>query len=228
MVQRKGKGTRGEPEERTGDLRERVGEIIRRLEREYPNPRLELEYDNAFQLLIEAILAAQESDRKVNSMREEFFRKYPDLESIIRTPLNQLERDISSVNFYRRKAELIRKCCEALLKDFGGEVPRTVEEMVKLPGVGRKTANMVIGGAFGLPAIIVDRHVLRVSQRIGLTREKDPDRVEVELRDIVPEDKWTLFSLLILNHGKNVCTARDPRCGECVICDLCDSCKVKI
>lgn len=142
--------------------------------------------------------------------------------------LEELERDISSINFYRRKAKLIKKCCEALVKEFGGEIPKSVDDMVKLPGVGRKTANMVLGGAFGLPAIIVDRHVLRVSQRIGLTTEKDADRVEFELREIVPEEDWTKFSFLLLNHGKNVCTAREPRCEECVICELCNSCKVRL
>jgi endonuclease-3 len=227
MVQRKGEGARGGPHEGTGDLRERAVRIVRALEKEYPDARLELEYDNAFQLLIEAILAAQESDRKVNSIRSEFFRRYPDPESVVRAPLDQLERDLSSVNFYRRKARLIKRCCEVLLRDFGGEVPKSVEEMVKLPGVGRKTANMVLGGAFGLPALIVDRHVLRVSRRIGLTEEEDPDRAEFELRGIVPEEMWTRFSLLLLNHGKRICRARDPRCDLCVICGLCDSCKVK-
>ncbi len=224
MVQRKGKGTRREGSERAG----RVEEIIKRLEKLYPNARLELEYENAFQLLVEAILAAQESDKKVNSIREELFNKYRSPEDIVRTPLDELERDISSINFYRRKAKLLKKCCEALVKKFGGKVPDSVEELVKLPGVGRKTANMVVGGAYEKPAIIVDRHVLRVSQRIGLAMEKDPDKVEFELRDIVPQRYWTKFSFLLLNHGKNICMAREPKCGECPICDLCDSCKVNL
>ena len=156
------------------------------------------------------------------------FKKYRGPEDIVKVPLEELEKDISSINFYRRKAKLIKKCCEALVEEFGGRIPESVEDMVKLPGVGRKTANMVLGGAFGLPAIIVDRHVLRVSQRIGFTDKKDPDKVEEELRRIVPEDKWTKFSFLLLNHGKNICTARDPKCGECPICEVCDSCKVKL
>lgn len=164
----------------------------------------------------------------MNEIRKELFKKYRSPEDIVKTPLEELERDISSINFYRRKAKLIKKCCEAIVRDFGGEIPKSVEELTKLPGVGRKTANMVIGGAFGLPAIIVDRHVLRVSQRIGFTRQKDPDKVEMELRDIVPEEKWTKFSFLLLNHGKNLCKAKDPKCEECPICDLCDSCKVKL
>jgi len=216
MAQRKGEGTRGETAKRTG-------EIIKRLRSVYPDARLELEYDNAFQLLIEAILAAQESDKKINALRESLFSKYQNPEDFLNVPLEDLEKDISSINFFRRKAKLIKRCCEALVKDFGGEVPQTVEEMVKLPGVGRKTANMVLGGAFGLPAIVMDRHVLRVSQRIGLTKEEDPDKAELELREIVPRELWTEFSMLLLNHGKNLCTAKAPRCERCPINDLCDS-----
>ncbi len=228
MVQRKGEGARGKAPERARELKEKAEKIIESLKKLYPDARLELEFDNAFELLIEAILAAQESDKKVNELRKKLFKKYRNPEDFLRVPLEELERDISSVNFYRRKAKLIKKCCEALVEKFGGKIPRTVEEMVKLPGVGRKTANMVLGGAFGLPAIIVDRHVLRVSQRIGFTQEKDPDKVEFELMEIVPKENWTTFSFLLLNHGKNMCTAKNPRCEECPICDLCDSCKVKL
>ncbi|EDP76145.1 endonuclease III [Hydrogenivirga sp. 128-5-R1-1] len=209
-------------------MRERALEVIERLEKLYPDARLELEYDNAFELLIEAILAAQESDKKVNTLRAELFSKYKSPEDIVRVPLEELEKDISSINFYRRKAKLLKKCCEALVKEFGGEIPKSVEEMVKLPGVGRKTANMVLGGAFNLPAIIVDRHVLRVAQRIGFTDKKDADKAEQDLMDIVPEELWTKFSFLLLNHGKNLCTAKNPKCEECPICELCDSCKVKL
>jgi len=209
-------------------LRDKALKVIERLEELYPNARLELEYDNAFQLLIEAILAAQESDKKVNELRRELFNKYKTPEDVVKAPLDQLEKDISSINFYRRKAKLIKKCCQALVEEFGGEIPKSVEEMVKLPGVGRKTANMVIGGAFGLPAIIVDRHVLRVAQRIGFTDKKDPDKVEQDLMEIVPKESWTKFSFLLLNHGKNICLARNPKCEECPICDLCDSCKTKL
>ncbi len=209
-------------------MRDKALKVIERLEELYPNARLELEYDNAFQLLIEAILAAQESDKKVNELRRELFNKYKTPEDVVKAPLDQLEKDISSINFYRRKAKLIKKCCQALVEEFGGEIPKSVEEMVKLPGVGRKTANMVIGGAFGLPAIIVDRHVLRVAQRIGFTDKKDPDKVEQDLMEIVPKESWTKFSFLLLNHGKNICLARNPKCEECPICDLCDSCKTKL
>lgn len=204
---------------------EKVLNIIEVLNRIYRDPKLELEYNSPFELLVEAILAAQESDKKVNSMRRKFFEKYKSPEDIAKAPLEQIEKDISSINFYRRKAKLLKSCCSALIEMFGGNVPKTVEELTRLPGVGRKTANMVIGGAYNLPAIIVDRHVMRVSQRIGLTKEKDPDKIERELQKIVPTDKWTLFSMLLLNHGKTLCTAKNPKCGECPICKYCDYCK---
>lgn len=177
---------------------------------------------------MKAILAAQESDRKVNEVGKEFFRKYTTPEDIVRVPLEELEQDLSSINFYRRKAKLLKKCCEVLVREFGGKVPQSLEEMVKLPGVGRKTASMVLGGAFGLPAVIVDRHVLRVSRRIGLALGEDPDQVEMELRELVPRQEWTEFSFLLLQHGKRVCLARKPLCERCPLCDLCDSCRVKL
>jgi endonuclease-3 len=228
MAKRKSKGSRGKDPKRTAELKGKIPAIIEKLQRLYPNPGLELEYSNAFELLVEAILAAQESDKKVNELARSLFKKYKGPEDVLNVPIEELERDISVINFYRRKAKLLKSCCQGLVEMFGGEVPRSVEDMVKLPGVGRKTANMVLGGAYNLPAIIVDRHVMRVSQRIGLTQEKDPDKIEFELMEIVPEDRRTLFSFLLLNHGKKLCTARDPKCGECPICDLCDSCKIKL
>lgn len=228
MVSGKGEGARGSDPRRAEDLRKRARRIAEALRKLYPSAGLELEFENPFQLLVKAILAAQESDRKVNEVGRDFFRKYAKPEDIVKVPLEELERDLSSINFYRRKAKLLKKCCEVLVREFGGEVPRSVEEMVRLPGVGRKTANMVLGGAFGLPAVIVDRHVLRVSRRIGLTLSEDPDQVEMELRELIPRSEWTEFSFLLLNHGKRVCLARRPLCERCPICDLCDSCGVKL
>ena len=228
MAKRKGKGTRGKDPERVRELRDRIPKILQELEKLYPDPGLELEYENAFELLVEAILAAQESDKKVNELAKTLFKKYKSPQDILKVPLDELEKDISSINFYRRKAQLLKKCCQGIVDMFGGEIPKSVEEMTKLPGVGRKTANMVIGGVFNLPAIIVDRHVMRVSQRIGLTDLKDPDKIEFELMELIPEDSRTKFSFLLLNHGKNLCTARSPRCDECPICPYCDSCQVKL
>ena len=183
---------------------------------------MELEYENAFQLLVEAILAAQESDKVVNKVAKEFFKKYKTPQDIAKAKLEELEEDIKHINFYRRKAKLLKECCEKLVELFNGEVPKSVDELVKLPGVGRKTANMVIGGAYGLPAIIVDRHVHRVVQRIGLSKEKNPDKTEIELAEVISKENWTKFSLLILNHGKTICKARKPECDKCVIRKLCD------
>ncbi len=205
-----------------GDLKNKALAVIEGLKNIYKDPKLELEYNNPFELLVEAILAAQESDKKVNAVMKEFFKKYKGPIDIASAPLEELEKDLSSINFYRRKAKLLKSCCSALIELFGGKIPSKVEDLIKLPGVGRKTANMIVGGAFGKPAIIVDRHVMRVSQRIGFTTQKDPDRIEMELREIVPEDKWTLFSLLLLNHGKTICAAKDPRCGECPVSKECD------
>ena len=202
-------------------MREKIEEIIKRLEPLYPNAGLELKFKDPFQLLVGAILAAQESDKKINSLGDKIFEKYKSPKDIAQTPLEELEEDLKSVNFYRRKAKLLKSCCSALVSEFGGEVPKSVDEMTKLPGVGRKTANMVLGGSYNLPAIIVDRHFLRVSQRLGLTDKKDPDKVEMDLLEVVPENMRTKLSMLLINHGKKVCTARNPKCEECPLKDLC-------
>ena len=169
-----------------------------------------------------AILAAQESDKVVNKVSKEFFKKYKNAQDIANAKLEDLEESLKHINFYRRKAKLIKECCQKLLELYNGDVPKTVEELVKLPGVGRKTANMVIGGAYNLPAIIVDRHVHRVVERISLSKQKNPDKMEMELREIVPKEMWTKFSLLLLNHGKTICKARNPECEKCPILDLCE------
>jgi len=169
-----------------------------------------------------AILAAQESDKVVNEVCREFFLKYPSPEHIACASDEELQTDLKRINFYRRKAKLVKECCKKLVELHDGEVPKDIELLVQLPGVGRKTASMVVGGAFGLPAIIVDRHVQRVVQRVCLSKEKNPDKMEMELRKIVPRELWTKFSLLLMTHGKRVCKARNPKCEECVINDLCE------
>jgi len=222
MEKRKGKGTRSKSNRNVEELRKKAVEIVKRLEKVYPDPRLELEFETPFQLLVMAILAAQESDKVVNEVSKNLFKKYKKPEDIAKAPLEEIEEDIKSINFYRRKAKLLRDCCRKLIELYSGEIPGEVEKLTKLPGVGRKTANMVIGGAFGLPAIIVDRHVHRVVERISLSKQKNPDKMEEELREMVPKELWTKFSLLLLNHGKTVCKARKPECDKCVIKDLCE------
>ncbi len=222
MAKRESKRARRKSIGNLEELREKAVEIVRRLERVYPEPRLELEYENPFQLLVEAILAAQESDKVVNKVRHTLFKRFPTPSSVAEAQEEEIEEAIKSINFYRRKAKLLKECCKKLVELYGGEVPKDVDALVKLPGVGRKTANMVVGGGYNLPAIIVDRHVARVVQRIGLSKQKNPNKIEEELMEIVPKELWTRFSLLLLNHGKRVCKARNPKCDECVILDLCE------
>jgi endonuclease-3 len=201
--------------------KERVAEILRRLERTYPDAKLALAYRNPFELLVALILAAQCTDEKVNQVTKELFRKYKGPEDFARAPQDELERDIYATGFYRQKAKTLRACCAALIERFGGQVPDNLDDLLTLPGVGRKTANILLGNAFGKPAIGVDTHVLRLAQRIGLTKQTNPDKVEADLNALVPVPQRTRFCILLQAHGRQVCTARKPKCYECVIADLC-------
>lgn len=200
-----------------------VIEVIRRLERVYPN-KLELNFKNPFELLIAVILAAQTTDAKVNQVTERLFKKYKTPEDYLRVPLEELQRDISSINYYRNKAKYIKGACKMLVENFGGEVPKSIEELTKLPGVGRKTANMILYNAFGInEGIAVDTHTARVSKRLGLTEEEKPDKIEQELMQITPKEEWGKLSNLLILHGRYICTARNPKHKECVLYDLCPS-----
>lgn len=200
-----------------------VIEVIRRLEKVYPN-KLELNFKNPFELLIAVILAAQTTDAKVNHVTERLFKKYKTPEDYLRAPLEELQRDISSINYYRNKAKYIKGACKMLVENFGGEVPKSIEELTKLPGVGRKTANMILYNAFGInEGIAVDTHTARVSKRLGLTEEEKPDKIEQELMQITPKEEWGKLSNLLILHGRYICTARNPKHKECVLYDLCPS-----
>ncbi|QWK19879.1 MAG: endonuclease III [Hydrogenobacter thermophilus] len=200
-----------------------VIEVIRRLEKVYPN-KLELNFKNPFELLIAVILAAQTTDAKVNHVTERLFKKYKTPEDYLRVPLEELQRDISSINYYRNKAKYIKGACKMLVENFGGEVPKSIEELTKLPGVGRKTANMILYNAFGInEGIAVDTHTARVSKRLGLTEEEKPDKIEQELMQITPKEEWGKLSNLLILHGRYICTARNPKHKECVLYDLCPS-----
>ncbi len=202
---------------------ELVVEVIRRLEKVYPN-KLELNFKNPFELLIAVILAAQTTDAKVNHVTERLFKKYKTPEDYLRVPLEELQRDISSINYYRNKAKYIKGACKMLVENFGGEVPKSIEELTKLPGVGRKTANMILYNAFGInEGIAVDTHTARVSKRLGLTEEEKPDKIEQELMQITPKEEWGKLSNLLILHGRYICTARNPKHKECVLYDLCPS-----
>lgn len=200
----------------------RVKGIIRILSQENPDSRIALRSSNPFELLIATILSAQCTDVKVNQVTGTLFKKYRSAKEYAKANLTELEEDIRPTGFYRNKAKSIQKCCQELVGRFGGEVPRSLEELVTLPGVGRKTANVILGNAFGIPGIVVDTHVRRVSQRIGLTKNDDPTKIEFDLMEIVPKEEWTHFSNLLVWHGRRTCVARKPLCEKCPIRKWCD------
>lgn len=187
----------------------------------YPDPKLALRYSSPLELLIAVVLSAQCTDARVNEVTRTLFRKYRTAEDYASADLETFEQEIRPTGFYKNKAKNVIACCRKLVSDFGGEVPQTVEELTTLPGVGRKTANMVLGNAYGAQAIAVDTHVLRVSNRLGLVCTKDPEEAEAELLKQVPADKLTAFSNAMILHGRETCTARAPRCLECVLYDEC-------
>lgn len=199
-----------------------LSEILKRLKKERPDARYELNWENPLQLLVATILAAQCTDERVNRVTPALFAKYPDAASFADADLTELEEAVQPTGFYRNKAKAIQNACRALVERFGGEVPQTMEEMLTLPGVARKTANVVLNTAFRIPTgIIVDTHVARVSQRLGLTHQEKPERIEEDLMRIVPKDEWCFFGPAVVLHGRYVCTARDPHCAECALNDLC-------
>lgn len=206
---------------KSAGTKERVKKVIDRLEKTHPDAKLDLNFSNPLELLIALILAAQARDDLVNKITVELFKKYRTAEDYARTTQPQLEKDIGKINFYRNKARAIRNCCKEIVERFGGKVPDKLDDLISLPGVGRKTANIVLGNAFGRQTIGVDTHVMRVSQRLGLTRNTDPDKIELDLMSIVPEKKRVRFCHLLQYHGRRVCVAKKPRCPDCTIRSLC-------
>jgi endonuclease-3 len=201
-----------------------ISEVIARLKREFPDATTELDWEDPLELLVATILSAQTTDVRVNQVTKELFEKYRTAEDYAAADPAQLEGDIRPTGFYRNKARALQGMARALLERHGGEVPRTMTELVALPGVGRKTANVVLGNAFGVDeGIVVDTHVRRVSNRLGLTEERDPEKIEKDLLQLVPEEDRTVFSHLLILHGRRVCKARKPDCPECVLNDVCPS-----
>jgi endonuclease-3 len=215
-----------EARKRVGPKRARIREIIARLTAAYPDATIALKYRSDLELLVSVMLSAQTTDVNVNRVTEKLFAKYRRPEDYLAVPPEELERDIFATGFYRQKAKALRGTMAMLLQEFDGKVPRRLEDLVRLPGVARKTAN-VVAAELGEPqGIVVDTHVRRLSQRLGLTKEEDPVKIERDLMKIVPREDWGRFPHLLIWHGRRVCHARIPRCDECVINDLCPSSRV--
>ena len=200
----------------------RLNKIIAGLKRAYPDAHCELDHANPLELLIATILSAQCTDKRVNLVTAELFQKYRSAADYAQAPLAELERAIKSTGFFRNKAKSIKSCCQAIVEKHEGRVPRTMEELTQLGGVGRKTANVVLGNAFNLNCgVVVDTHVARLAQRLGLTKEKAPEKIERDLMELVPREQWTMFSHWLIWHGRRRCSARNPDCPNCEIKALC-------
>jgi endonuclease III len=215
-----------EARKRVGPKKQRIGPIIDRLAAEYPDATIALRFRNPLELLVSVMLSAQTTDVNVNRVTEALFEKYRRPEDYLAVPVEELERDIYATGFFRQKTKAIRGTMRKLLEEFDGEVPRTVDELVRLPGVARKIANVVAAELGDPQGIVVDTHVRRLSQRLGLTREEDPVKIERDLMKLVPREHWGRFPHLLIWHGRRVCSARRPLCEQCVVNDLCPSSRV--
>ena len=203
--------------------KKRAEKIFSILKKEYPEVKSAISFSNPFQLLIATILSAQCTDERVNIVTKTLFKKYKKPQDFISISTGELEKDIYSTGFYRQKAKSIKKCCEKLIKEFDGKVPAGFDDLNKLPGVGRKTASVVAGNAFGIPAIAVDTHVIRLSNLLGFIDSNDPEKIEFKLKALLPENDWVKSSHLLATHGRNICIARRPKCLKCAIGNLCPS-----
>ena len=215
-----------EARRRVGPKRLRIRPVIERLAREHPDATIALRFRNDLELLVSVMLSAQTTDVTVNRVTESLFRKYQSPEDYLVVPLEELERDLRPTGTFRQKARNLRGAMAMLLEEFGGEVPLRIEDLVRLPGVGRKTANVVAAERGATQGIVVDTHVRRLSQRLGFTRQEDPVKIERDLRRLVPREDWARFPHLLIWHGRRVCLARRPRCERCVVNDLCPSSRV--
>ncbi len=210
------------------DKTTRTAQIIKLLRRAYPGARTALDHTNPFELLIATILSAQCTDVRVNIVTADLFRKYRKPGDYLQVSTKELAHDLRSINFHTNKAKNIQKTCEILIENYKGEVPQTMEELLTLPGVARKTANVVMGNAFGIAAgVVVDTHVSRLSQRLGLTAQTTPEKIEKDLQELVPKKHWIMFPHWLILHGRQICKARNPLCGSCVVEKLCPSSRLK-
>lgn len=203
-------------------MAKRTKEILARLDEAYGREyRCYLNHDNAWQLLIAVIMSAQCTDARVNMVTKDLFQKYDTLEKFADADIEELEQDIHSIGFYHNKARNIILCARKLVEEFGGEVPSSLEDLTSLPGVGRKTANVIRGNIYNEPSVVVDTHVKRISKKLGLTKEEDPVKIEYDLMKALPKDHWILYNIQIITLGRSICTARNPKCSECFLSDLC-------
>ncbi len=202
--------------------RERINKILELLDQHYTTDlKCYLNHETPWQLLIATMMSAQCTDERVNLVTKNLFVKYETLEAFANADINELEKDIHSTGFYHNKAKNIIACTRALIADYGGEVPRDIESLTKLAGVGRKTANVIRGNIYQEPSIVVDTHVKRISNKLGFVKEEDPEKIEYELMELLPRDHWILYNIQIITHGRSLCTARSPKCCECFLYDLC-------
>lgn len=204
---------------------ERVRKIFPILRNTYPQARIALKHSNPLELLISTILSAQCTDVQVNKVTRDLFKKYTSAKDWVKADIKQIESDIKSTGFYRNKTVNIKGACTKITEKFNGKVPNTMQELLTLPGVGRKTANVVLGNAFGIPGVVCDTHVIRLSRRLGLSENKDAVKLEFDLAEIVPKKNWMLFSDLLIFHGRNICKARKPDCANCPIEKFCPAAK---
>ncbi|MFN7922884.1 MAG: endonuclease III [Bryobacteraceae bacterium] len=205
-----------------GERAARIQQILAHLDAMYPNVTCELNHSNAWQLLVATILSAQCTDKRVNMVTPGLFAKYPEIEDFANVSPEELGQDIKSTGFFNNKAKSIIGAAKRVLGEFHGEIPRTMEEMLTIPGAARKTANVVLGTAYGIASgVVVDTHVQRIAARLDLTQETDPGKIEKDLMKIVPQDRWILFSHQIIHHGRRICAARSPKCAECPIEPIC-------
>jgi endonuclease-3 len=200
-----------------------MSEILKLLTKEYPYAHIQLEYENPFELMVSTILSAQCTDDRVNKVTEKLFKKYRTPKDYLKVPKEELEKDIYSTGYYKAKAAHIQRSSKAIIENFKGKVPGTMEELLTLPGVGRKTANVILGHSFNTPGIVVDTHVSRIVFRLGFVDTKDAIKTEFELMKLVPKEQWVIFTHYLINHGRKICTSRKAKCAECLISHLCPS-----
>jgi endonuclease-3 len=211
-------------EDAQAELKERVAKILQLLEKEHPDAKIALEFSNPLELLVATILSAQCTDAKVNQVTKSLFKKYRTAEDYAKADLTTLGKDVKPTGFYRQKAKRVKETCQVLVDKFDSKVPRTIEELTFLPGVARKTANIVLSNAYGVvEGIAVDTHVLRLVKRLGLTESKTREKIETDLMQIVPKKSWARFTDLLIFHGRRICDAKKPKCRQCVLNGICPS-----